>query len=176
MISQDRITYRWADCSWNWEILSEKIIALHRVAVCDHYVITVLLFTYVNSYHSHFWLTHTVICLFVCFLRKNFKVMNGIHSYLFVCYYRFVIAVLHWKNKLVVLTTEWLPWLQSWVGYERFLFELETNCTRQPERQLLWSSYNHYPTDSKHYHLREPPACINLWLKQQFFLQCVTSI
>ena len=66
------------------------------------------------------------------------------------------------KNKLVVLNTEWLPWLQSRVGHARFLFELETNCTR---RQLLWSSYNHYPTDSKHYHLREPPACIKLNMK-----------
>ena len=25
---------------------------------------------------------------------------------------------------------------------------------------VLWSSYNHYPTDSNHYHVREPPACI----------------
>ena len=67
---------------------------------------------------------------------------------------------LHWKKQVGVLTTEWLPWLQSWVDYERFLLALETNCTRQPERQLLWSSYNHYPTDSNHYHVREPPACI----------------
>ena len=41
------------------------------------------------------------------------------------------------KTKLVVLATRWLPWLQSRVGYERFLFALETNCTRQPERQLF---------------------------------------
>ena len=66
----------------------------------------------------------------------------------------------HWKNKLVILTTEWLPWLQPWVGYERFFLVLETNCTRQPDRQLLWSSCNHYPTDSNHYHVREPPGCI----------------
>ena len=26
----------------------------------------------------------------------------------------------HSKNKLVVLTTEWLPWLQSSCGYESF--------------------------------------------------------
>ena len=26
----------------------------------------------------------------------------------------------HCKNKLVVLTTEWLPWLQSSCGYESF--------------------------------------------------------
>jgi len=33
------------------------------------------------------------------------------------------LATYHCKNKLVVLTTEWLPWLQtSWrdSGYERF--------------------------------------------------------
>ena len=36
------------------------------------------------------------------------------------------ITITHWKNKLVVLTTEWLPWLQSWVGYVRFLLVLET--------------------------------------------------
>ena len=41
-------------------------------------------------------------------------------------------SLLHCKNKLVVLTTEWLPWLQPWVGYERFLLVLETNWTRQP--------------------------------------------
>ena len=33
------------------------------------------------------------------------------------------LSVVHCKNKLVILTTEWLPWLQSsWrdSGYERF--------------------------------------------------------
>ena len=29
-------------------------------------------------------------------------------------------AELHCKNKLVVLTTEWLPWLQASCGYESF--------------------------------------------------------
>ena len=42
---------------------------------------------------------------------------------------------------LLVLTTELLPWLQlckrEWV----MILVLETTCTRQPERQLLWSSY-----------------------------------
>ena len=39
-------------------------------------------------------------------------------------------VLIHWKNKLVVLTTEWLPQLQtSWrdSGYERFALVLETN-------------------------------------------------
>ena len=48
------------------------------------------------------------------------------------------------KNKLVVLTTEWLPWLQTnWEtcsGYERFAFG---NCISQPKGWLLSSSYNH---------------------------------
>ena len=33
------------------------------------------------------------------------------------------VGLIHCKNKLVILTTEWLPWLQSsWrnSGYERF--------------------------------------------------------
>ena len=50
------------------------------------------------------------------------------------------------KNKLVVLTTEWLPQLQkSWrdSGYESFALVLETNCIRQPSRKLPSSSYNH---------------------------------
>ena len=52
----------------------------------------------------------------------------------------------HCKNKLVVLTTEWLPWLQtSWrdSGYERFTLVWKTNYIRQPKRQLASSSYNH---------------------------------
>ena len=40
------------------------------------------------------------------------------------------------KNKLVVLTTEWSPWLQTnWrdSGYERFAFGVEDYiCIRQP--------------------------------------------
>ena len=42
----------------------------------------------------------------------------------------------HRKNKLVVLTTEWLPWLQiNWrdSGYERFTLVWKTNCIRQPK-------------------------------------------
>jgi len=47
---------------------------------------------------------------------------------------------------LVVLTTEWLPQLQTnWrdLGYERFALVLETNCIRQPNRLLPSLSYNH---------------------------------
>ena len=40
---------------------------------------------------------------------------------------------IHCKNKLVVLTTEWLPWLQTSSGYESFTLVLETNWIRQPE-------------------------------------------
>ena len=52
----------------------------------------------------------------------------------------------HCKNKLVVLTIEWLPWLQTnWrdSGYERFALLFRTNYIRQPNRQLPTSSYNH---------------------------------
>ena len=55
-------------------------------------------------------------------------------------------ANLHCKNKLVVLTTEWLPWLQTnWrdSGYERFSLVLKSNCIRQPKMPLSSSSYNH---------------------------------
>ena len=52
----------------------------------------------------------------------------------------------HCKNKLVVLTTEWLPWLQtSWrdSGYERFALIWKSNCIRQHKMQQPSSSYNH---------------------------------
>ena len=45
-----------------------------------------------------------------------------------------VTVILHCKNKLVVLTTEWLPWLQTnWrhSDYERFALVFETNCKRK---------------------------------------------
>jgi len=38
---------------------------------------------------------------------------------------------MHCKNRLLVLTAEWLPWLQTWgrdSSYERFIVLLETNC------------------------------------------------
>ena len=52
----------------------------------------------------------------------------------------------HWKNKLVILTMEWLSWLQpieetGW-GIEVYFSIRDYNCTRQPKRQLPWSSYN----------------------------------
>jgi len=40
------------------------------------------------------------------------------------------------QKKLVVLTTEWLPQLQSSCGYESFTLVLETNWIRQPEKQV----------------------------------------
>ena len=66
------------------------------------------------------------------------------------------------KNKLVVLTTEWLPWLlSSWRWYMRYLLlVLETNCTRRPERQLPSSSYKHNTVTTLRTSLRESPACI----------------
>ena len=57
--------------------------------------------------------------------------------------------VLHCKNKLVVLTTEWLPWLQtSWrdIGYQRFSLEWKSNCIKQPKMQQLNLGYNHMDT------------------------------
>ena len=38
-----------------------------------------------------------------------------------------------------MVTTEWLPWLQTnWVdsGHEKLILVLETNCILQPEMQL----------------------------------------
>ena len=54
--------------------------------------------------------------------------------------------IYHCKSKLVVLTTERLPWLQTnWrdCNYERFALVLKTNCIRQPKGRLPSSSYNH---------------------------------
>ena len=48
-------------------------------------------------------------------------------------------AVLLCINKLVVLTTEWLPWLhKSWrdSGYKRFTLVWTTGYIRQPEKQV----------------------------------------
>ena len=53
---------------------------------------------------------------------------------------------LHCKSKWVVLTTEWLPWLQTnWrnSGYESITLVLKSNCIRKPKGQLPSSSYNH---------------------------------
>ena len=49
---------------------------------------------------------------------------------------RIALSYIHCKNKLVVLTTEWLPWLQTnWrdSGYERFSLVWKSNCIRQPK-------------------------------------------
>ena len=59
----------------------------------------------------------------------------------------FSVVIPSWtQDKLVVSTTEWLPWLQTnWKdsGYGMFALLLETNCIRQPKGQLPRSSYNH---------------------------------
>ena len=44
----------------------------------------------------------------------------------------------HCKNKLVVSTTEWLPWLQTSLrdsGYQRFSLVWKSNCIRQPKHR-----------------------------------------
>ena len=50
------------------------------------------------------------------------------------------------KTSLVVLTAEWLPWLQAnWrdIGYETFAVVLDTNYIRHPKGQPPSSSCNH---------------------------------
>ena len=44
-------------------------------------------------------------------------------------------------KKIVVLTTEWLAWLQTSCrdsGYERFALVYESNCIRQPNRHFIF--------------------------------------
>ena len=56
----------------------------------------------------------------------------------------FFLQCAHCKNKLVILTIEWLPWLQTnWRDcvYERFTLLFRTNCIRLPNRQLQTSFY-----------------------------------
>ena len=79
---------------------------------------------------------------------EPFRMVQICIRLLCVCECRSVCTIMHCKSKLVVLTTEWLPCLQSCWKECGFILVLETNCTRQPERQLLWSFYNHYPADS----------------------------
>ena len=70
---------------------------------------------------------------------------------------------LHCKNKLVVLTTEWLPWLQtSWrdSGYERFALIWKSNCIRQPKMQQSNLAYNHNTLTTLRTSVRESPAYI----------------
>ena len=53
--------------------------------------------------------------------------------------------------KLVVLTSECLPWLQQ-AGEKvmwRSLLWYKTNCIRQPKRRLLTLSYNHFSNRSQ---------------------------
>ena len=59
---------------------------------------------------------------------------------------KIVLYTPHCKIKLVVLTPEWLPWLQTnWrdSGYESFTVVLKSNCIRQPKMPLSSFSYNH---------------------------------
>jgi len=54
--------------------------------------------------------------------------------------------LVHYKNKLGILTPAWLPWLQTnWrnSGYKRFALVSKTNRTRSPKWQLPYSAYNH---------------------------------
>ena len=47
----------------------------------------------------------------------------------------FCVECIYCKNKLAVVTTDWLPWLQLSRGdsdYERFTL-VQTSCIRQPE-------------------------------------------
>jgi len=62
-------------------------------------------------------------------MLEHMKISNELLGFV-LCYSLFskpnacwVIAIYHYKNKFVVLTTEWLLWLQTnWrdSGYERF--------------------------------------------------------
>ena len=72
-------------------------------------------------------------------------------------------TIVHCKNKLVILTTQWLTWLQTnWrdSGYERFALVPKSNCIRQPKMQQPNSSYNHNTLTTLRTSVRESPACI----------------
>ena len=65
---------------------------------------------------------------------------------------------MHCKNKLIFLTTEWLPWLQTnWRGsnYKRFALVLKTNSIRHPRG----SCTVHLTTTTLRTSARESPAC-----------------
>jgi len=47
------------------------------------------------------------------------------------------------KNWLAVLTTEWLPWLQTSWGDSGCTLVLETNCIRHPCEAFHWPSWEH---------------------------------
>ena len=49
---------------------------------------------------------------------------------------------LHCKNKSVVLTTEWLPWLQPRGRDSGYVVYSFANYIIQPQRKLLRLSYN----------------------------------
>ena len=49
----------------------------------------------------------------------------------------------HFTKTSVLFYPQWLPWLHTSWGFERFTLVQKSNCIRQPERQLSSSSYNH---------------------------------
>ena len=54
------------------------------------------------------------------------------------------------KTKLVVLTTEWLPWLQTnWrdSGYERFALVLKTNLHKPTPKTAQFTLQPQYTND-----------------------------
>ena len=62
------------------------------------------------------------------------------------------IHYIHCNNMLVVLTTEWLPWLQMNCrdcGYERFALMLNTNCNppKAAAQFILQPQYTNNPQD-----------------------------
>ena len=65
-----------------------------------------------HTRHSHLYVLHVVGIKYESSYQSSF--------------WGLIKKSMHWKNKLVVLTMEWLPWFQSWVGYVRFLLVLET--------------------------------------------------
>lgn len=73
------------------------------------------------------------------------------------------------KNKSVVLTTQWSPWLHK--SQRDMQWSLKTNCLRQPESQLLSSSYNHNTLTTLSKFVRESPACILRACMKFFLLQ-----
>ena len=83
------------------------------------------------------WLTvHCSCCLRIYKLHNKFPPPLGLHA-------GQDNKCTHCKNKLVVLTTEWLQtnWRDS--GNEKFALVLKTNCIMQPKGQLPSSCYNH---------------------------------
>ena len=74
-------------------------------------------------------LPHALFCSCPCKVRS--RVSDAVSQAL--CNLPFICS----KNKLVVLTTVWLPWLQtSWWDSVYICIVYFANCIRQPERKL----------------------------------------